>query len=257
MKNQRQNEILKLLMEQEVLKTEQLASHFGVSIETIRRDQHDLEHAGLVKKVYGGICLASNPMRMTTLENWNVRQKQNHELKSKLALRALEQIRDGMVIALDNGTTIHELAKLLGARRDLTILTASLLVASELTQNTNHRVYCIGGLVLPNEGVCSGAYARLFLDEFSSVDLFFCSADGFSTTHGITEVTEAAADIKRQLLKRAKSTVALIDHSKFDKESLFVSCKLQELDLLITDHHVPHQTLLRLKDMGVKIQIVS
>ena len=257
MKNQRQEEILKLLLEQQTLKTEYLVAHFGVSIETIRRDQHALEQAGLAKKIYGGICLASNPMRMTALENWNVRQSQNHAIKAKLAAQALELIQDGMVIALDNGTTIYELACLLSARKNLTILTASLLIASELSQNTKHKVYCIGGLVLPNEAVCSGAFTQLFLEQFSSVDLFLCSADSLSPAHGIMEVTEAAADVKRQLIRRSKHTAALIDHSKFGKESLFISCKLQDLDTLITDAHAPQQDLAQLKDMGIAVQVVS
>ena len=55
MKNSRQNEIVKLLITRKVLHTDELVEHFGVSIETIRRDIKDIVQLGAAKKVYGGI----------------------------------------------------------------------------------------------------------------------------------------------------------------------------------------------------------
>ena len=52
MKDQRQNEIIKLLSVEKSVKTESLAAHFNVSMETIRRDINTLERAGLIRKVY-------------------------------------------------------------------------------------------------------------------------------------------------------------------------------------------------------------
>ena len=60
MKDQRQNETIKLLSVEKSVKTESLAAHFNVSMETIRRDINTLERAGLIRKVYGGICLPSD-----------------------------------------------------------------------------------------------------------------------------------------------------------------------------------------------------
>lgn len=50
MKDKRQDEILKLLLQEQSIKTESLVSHFNVSIETVRRDINALEQAGLIKK---------------------------------------------------------------------------------------------------------------------------------------------------------------------------------------------------------------
>ncbi|MGI5962682.1 MAG: DeoR/GlpR family DNA-binding transcription regulator [Lawsonibacter sp.] len=256
MKDKRQNEILKLLLMEQSLKTEYLSAHFGVSIETIRRDINALEQAGLVRKVYGGISLVSNSMRMTTLENWNVRLTRFQTEKIKIATRAVDMIKDNSVIALDIGTTTYELAQLLAAKKGLSIITNSLLIASDLSQNTSHKIYCVGGMVMANEAVTSGIFARMFLDNFACIDLFVGSADGITPKNGITEYSEAVVDVKRQLLQRAKRNIILVDHSKFGKEALFVSCPMQDVDTLITDGKAPKKDLDMIQKLGVDIIVV-
>ena len=54
MKDKRQAEIMKLLLKEQTIPTEELRARFGVSMETIRRDVSALEQTGLIKKVYGG-----------------------------------------------------------------------------------------------------------------------------------------------------------------------------------------------------------
>ena len=141
MKDQRQNEIIKLLSVEKSVKTESLASHFNVSMETIRRDINTLERAGLIRKVYGGICLPSDTVHLTALDNWNERLNQYHGEKVRIATKALELIPDYCVIALDIGTTAYELARLLGQKRGLSVITNSLLIAGELARNTSHKEF--------------------------------------------------------------------------------------------------------------------
>lgn len=257
MKNKRQDEILKLLHVEQHLKTEQLMQTFGVSIETIRRDINALEQKGLVKKVYGGISIASEPLRIDTLENWHTRTDHCHAEKVKIARRALELIPDNSVIALDIGTTTYELARLLGAKKNLSIVTSSLLIASELAQNTLHHVYAIGGLVSPNEIVTSGSFARNFLKNFASIDYFLMGADGISLKHGITDFGEAVADVKQQIHALSNQCIALIDHSKFGREALFKTCELKDIDILVTDQQSPKKDLETMQKLGVNITIAD
>lgn len=252
MKDQRQNEIIKLLSVEKSVKTESLASHFNVSMETIRRDINTLERAGLIRKVYGGICLPSDTVHLTALDNWNERLNQYHGEKVRIATKALELIPDYCVIALDIGTTAYELARLLGQKRGLSVITNSLLIAGELARNTSHKVYCIGGMVSPDEIVTCGIYARNFLNNFASINLFVGSADGI-TPKGITEFSEAVVDIKCQLIACADKNIALVDHSKFGKEALFVSCPMQKVDTLVTDGKAPQKELDIIRSLGVDV----
>ena len=59
----------------------------------------------------------------------------------------LDQIPDDAVIALDIGTSVYELSRLLGVKKNLSIITNSLHTAVMLGAYPNLQVYCIGGNV--------------------------------------------------------------------------------------------------------------
>lgn len=258
MKSRRKNEIMKRLLIEQSLKTEEIAAMFGVSIETVRRDINDMEREGLVKKVYGGISLCSDPARQrSTLDSWNTRLERCHAEKVKIAARALELIPDEAVIALDIGTSVYELSRLLGVKKNLSIITNSLLIASELAKNTTHSIFCVGGKVTTNEIVTSGVYARNFLEDFAAVDVFLIGADGISLQKGITEYSEGVVDVKRQMSALAQRTVLLADHSKFGVEAPFKSCAFGDVDELVTDSASPEKDLEELAKLGVEVVIAE
>lgn len=239
------------------LKTEQLVRQFGVSIETIRRDISDLEREGLVKKVYGGIRMVANDMRITVMESWNKRLESCHAEKVAIVGKALEMIPDNSTIALDTGTTVYELSRLLGSRRNLTVITNSLKIASELSQNTQHTVYAVGGVLHRGEIVTVGSFACGFLDNFAAVDLCICSADGITPESGITEFNESMVDVKRRMVAIADRTIAMIDHSKFGKKALFKSCSTQDIDLLVTDRQTPRKYLDAIRKFNIEIVVAE
>ena len=138
----------------------------------------------------------------------------------KIAARALEYIPDGSTVALDIGTTTYELSALLGTKKNLTIITNSLRVATNMAQNTNHTVYCIGGLMTRVE-------------------------------------IEAVVDVKRRLIQMSDRVISLVDHSKFGKRALFPTCALRDLDLLITDGKTEKSYLEQLSKAGVSMVIAE
>ncbi len=252
MKTKRQNDIMKLLAAKRSLRTDWLVQHFGVSIETIRRDIHELENLGMVKKVYGGIQLASDDLLVSDLQSWNNRMDNCLAEKQSIAQQTLELIPDRSTIVLDIGTTTYALSRLLSARQDLTVITCSLRIASELSRNTDHCIYVIGGRLQKGEQVTMGSFARSFLDNFASIDLFLCGADGISLDTGITEFSEAIADIKKYLVSLSARTILLADHSKFGKKSLFRCCSVADVDTLVTDGQVPPRYLDAFEKAGVE-----
>lgn len=254
MKSRRKNEIMKRLVIEQALKMEEMAAMFGVSVETIRRDVADMERQGLVEKVYGGIRLRQDTGRSrSTLDSWGERMSRCHEEKARIAARALELVEDDSVIALDIGTTVYELSRLLGVKRGLTIITNSLPIAADLARTTGHKVLCIGGQVTTNETVTGGGYARRFLEDLAAVDLFLMGADGVSLRQGVTEYSEGIVDVKRQLAGLARRCVLLCDHSKFGVEAPFKSCPLEQVDTLITDGAAPAKVLDGLRRRGIEL----
>ncbi len=239
------------------IKTEELVEELGVSIETIRRDITDLVRQGLVAKMYGGIRMVQQDMRITVQESWNKRLQACHDEKIAIVSRAIQIIPEHATIALDTGTTVYEFSRLLGTRKSLTVITNSLNIASELSQNTSHTVYSVGGVLNRGEIVTVGTFACGFLDNFASIDLFVCSADGLTPENGVTEFNESMVDIKRRMAAISDRIVALVDHTKFGRKSLFKSVAAEEIDVLITDAKTPSAVLEPYREMGMEILITS
>ena len=94
MKSARQKKIIDLLMRDGFVKTSELQSSLGVSIETIRRDFNQLEKEGILIKTYGGatwpstagICEAGPGYLAKADEYFRPR-------KTAIALRAIEYIK--------------------------------------------------------------------------------------------------------------------------------------------------------------------
>ncbi|MCC8116320.1 MAG: DeoR/GlpR family DNA-binding transcription regulator [Planctomycetes bacterium] len=217
----------------------------------IRRDIDALERLGVLEKVYGGVQAASNDTLVSQLKDWNNRSEQNREEKMRITGRALDLIPDGATIALDIGTTTHMLAQQMGIRRDLTVLTSSMRAAGELCRLNAHRIYFIGGQLHNSEQISMGAYARSFLENFASIDIFVCSADGITLDAGATEYHEAVVDLKRHLTAIAKTTILVADHSKFGKKSMFKSIQLGDIDTIVTDSKLPEHYQDALQEAGV------
>ena len=257
MKSVRQNEIMKMLLLERSLKTEELANRLNVSVETIRRDINALEAEKLVKKVYGGIELLPNSRRVTDMAEWEARLANCHSEKVKIATKALEFIPDGATVAIDIGTTAYELSALLTTKKDLTIITNSLRVAINMAQHTGHSVYCIGGLMAKTEVVAGGLAAQDFLNNFASVDLYMCSSDGITMDSGMTEVDEVVVGVKRRLIKMADRVICMADHTKFGRHALFTTGSFDEIDTLITDDGIDNWYLKQLHDIGINVIIAK
>lgn len=253
MKKERQNEILKLVIQERRVKLTKLVEQFGVSMETVRRDINDLVKTGRVRKVYGGIEYISENTSIIDVEDWDKRMEFHSTEKAMIANCMVNLIPDRSTILLDAGTTTHYLAKLLHIKKDLTIFTYSIITASELMRRCNHSVYVIGGKLLRSEQVTTGTFANSFLDNIASIDLFISTADGITLENGVTDFYEDVAAIKRSFVAKANSTIVLADNSKFGRITPFVSCRIENIKQLVTDSGTPQYYIDGLRSAGVEV----
>ena len=249
--NKRQEEILGMLSTEKTISTSELADRLGVSIVTIRRDINALAQKNLIDKQYGGISSKTTDFNVQNYVSWQERSQKLHDEKVRIGEKALDFVRDDSIIALDIGTTMTELAKLLHMKKNLIIITNSLFIASNLAQNTDHQIFCIGGSVSSNEVVTHGYYATEFLSHFSYVDQFFIGADAISEQSGITETHDFQAEVKSAIGKLAKETILLTDHSKFNKSARFKSIELNDVDRMITDTGTPDDVIRNMEKHGI------
>lgn len=207
----------------------ELSDYFKVSIATIRNDLKDLEMLGVLTRTHGGAIkkAKSSQELMLELRNDNIIAKKN------IANKALNFIDDGDTLILDSGTTIHELAKLLGSKKDLTIITNDMTCAT-IVEPYGFNIVMLGGIVDNNFHWTIGEYTCKMLKDFSA-DKLFLSAGGFSVDKGISIGTLYLAHIKELMIKCSAQTILLADRSKFEKYRLIKFADFSDIDIFITD----------------------
>lgn len=255
MKSDRIQEIRKLFLSRKKITNTELCKTFDISIETVRRDLNILEKEGFIRKVYGGACLIEAQKEQPYVDKWTTRIDRNEDSKRCIAATAASQIPDGATVFLDTGTTLYEIVPFLSQKKNLTILTNSLRLASAFGMYEHITVYCIGGLIKTDTLTATGFFASEFLSYFSNIDYAIVSCDGFLPEKGTTEYSIELAMLKKQVLEKTGHIIALVDHSKFGISGNCLCCPTDSLDVLVTDASAPKEVLDTFCDTACKVLI--
>ena len=201
-----------------VLVTE-LAEHFDVTPETIRRDLTALDRNGALRKVHGGAIPAP-------------------ALPETGAALARLAPGSGTTLLIDAGTTTGSLARLLPSDSDLTVITNSVLTAACLAGAGRTRVRILGGQL---RGLTQAAVGPEAVEALSTlrVDVAVLGANGLSAAHGLSTPDPDEATVKRAMVRSARQVVALVDSTKIGQEHLVSFASLDDIDLLVTDVELP------------------
>lgn len=231
---EREAQILALLQDQGSVTIEELSSRFAVSEMTARRDLDRLEEKGLAERRHGGAML---PGRLIGEESYVAKAATHVAEKARIALAALEFVRDQDTLILDSGTTTHEMLAVLDRRRGLTIATNDLTIALDASR-AGIPTYMAGGLVQPEIGSAVGEGARAFFERLA-VDVAFIGVASVSRDGFICTTSLEKAVVKTAMMKAARKTVLLVDASKFGVAAFVKICPLTEFDAIVTDRKIP------------------
>lgn len=258
MKQDRLTQIKHLLMRDKRVDNNDLAKMFGVSIATVRRDLDQLEADGSIRRIYGGAEIVDSialPKVMEEVPLWQIREDASQKEKCAIAKRVVEKIPDACTVFIDSGTTAYEVAKLLVHRKDLTILTNSLRVATLLGTYPNLQAYCIGGIIKYDMLATAGILASECLAFFPSIDVCVFSADGFIPSWGIREYSMETAMLKKAVADQSKIVIAALDHSKFNIAASAPICRTSQINIIVTDPAAPATDIAYLRNNGVEVVI--
>lgn len=228
--SERQERILALLAKSPGRSTQYLAQKLGVSSPTIRRDIESLERRGFLTRIHGGATLRSAP-RVEPL--FSAKEMENREAKERIALRALGLVEDHDVIYLDGGSTVLMFARLLSRRRKLTIVTNSLMAASNLMES-GHRLILVGGEFRALSRTLVGPLTEHVIKALA-VGKAFMGTIGLTIEEGMTTTDVNEAFTKEQIMMRAGEVILLADHTKLGVPSFVRSGTLEDIDTLVTD----------------------
>ena len=251
---QRQQKIAQLVKEQGFVSLQWLVSQIQVSESTIRRDLDQLAERNLVTRIHGGAVVpedSGGPSIDLVEPSVDTRAGRSHAAKQMIARRAYEMAVPGQTIALDIGTTTFELARLM-REAHLRIFTNSLKIAGLLSE-TRPSVYIPGGQVSGSEPSVVGARAIEYLNSFF-FDIVFIGVSGLSS-EGYFDYSLEDSEIKKALISRARQKVVLLDSTKFDRMSVALVARMDEIDTLVTDAPPPQKLSQALEAAGVRVDL--
>ena len=137
--------IVEKLKATEQVEVVDIVDAFQVSAITARRDLIQLEKEGLLVRTHGGAIISQQQTSKKKLFSYDEKVVINRERKEYIAKLAMGLIDDGDVIFIDSGSTLFNLAAHLKDFNNLTVITNSLPVASELLGHPNIRNNLVGG----------------------------------------------------------------------------------------------------------------
>ncbi len=250
---ERQDHIVKLVAERGRLTVPELSQLFDVSDATIRRDLATLAAQNLVQRVHGGV------MRLQSVATHEIpivlRQKTYVEEKERIGQATATLVKDGETLLLSGGSTGLCVARHLQGHHDLTIVTDSLLVVSELLQHDQHKVIMLGGTVDPEEQAVRGTLSRTVLAQLQ-VDKVIIGTKGISINRGLSAETPEEAELFRTYMSIGDHVIVVTDSSKFEQSALVQVVSLDAIHTLVTDTALDSETAEQIRERGIYLIMV-
>lgn len=239
---QRQEYIMDILEKNGDVSAKKLAEALDVSIWTIRRDLTMLEERGILQRYYGGANPSQarqDPCQLMERGSFLVSMKENKVAKERIGMAAARLLHTGERVALGGGTTTFEVAKALRYKHFKgEIVTNSLDIALELSDEQDIHVVCTGGDVQPRYRTLVGVISERML-KLQYFDVAVIGVSGISSQHGLTVHSQVNATALELMAKHSGRTILVADHTKLGRVS-FASLSLQaEINYLITDQPLP------------------
>lgn len=229
----RKSEIKDIILEKKSVTVTELAKIFSVTEETIRRDLKHLESEGFLTRTYGGAFIHDGVENNVAL---TIRETVYLKSKEAIARKCLELVHHGDSIFLDSSTTALAIAKAIRDMR-LTVVTNSLLIITELSEQDNIRLVSVGGTYTARDKAFNGLITSANLETFY-LDKAFMSCRSLSIEHGITDSLESVATVRQIMIRRSKEVYLVADFSKFDHTSFIFISDFKSIAGVITDRHL-------------------
>jgi DeoR/GlpR family transcriptional regulator of sugar metabolism len=251
---ERRQTILKLIDGNAHVSVAALATHFGVSRASIRRDLNHLQRFGLLHRTYGG---AFGPGQPAEEASFDERQDSFHEQKERIGRAAAQLVNSGETIFIDGGTTTEWMTPHLVDKVQVTVVTYGLNIVNRLAGLSNLTVILIGGTLHALSQTFGGILAFNNMQAYNMrFDKAFVAAGGISASGGITNASLEQIPIKQRAIEVAHQTILVADSSKVGAVRTALIAPATAAQRLITDAKAPPEEVQRLRMLGLTVVTV-
>ncbi|MCF6263305.1 MAG: DeoR/GlpR family DNA-binding transcription regulator [Xanthomonadales bacterium] len=249
--SERDARILQEVRQLPLVTVQDLADKIGSSLATVRRDLTRLANSGLVVRVHGGARLP-DPPSLKGQSNVSSSSQLNVGAKQAIARHASSLCEAGDSIIIDGGSTTNAMSEYL-PKSGLQILTSSFVIAERLIRQTENRVILPGGELYRQQGVILSPYDEPSVSNYFASTLFM-GVLGISES-GLRQSDPLLVRVEKMLIEQAERIVVLADHSKFTNKGNLRCCRLESINILVTDRNPPVQIERALLEAGVEIML--
>ncbi|WP_102226277.1 DeoR/GlpR family DNA-binding transcription regulator [Acidimangrovimonas sediminis] len=250
--NFRHGEILQLARDRGKVVVEDLAQHFGVTLQTIRRDLSELCDTGQLTRVYGGAILASGVANI----GYEDRRRLNEEEKDRIGRACAAAIPDEASLFLNIGTTTEAVARALLGHRQLMVVTNNLNVATILAQNPTAEVIVAGGVLRRADAGLVGEMTLEMVRHFK-VDFAVIGASALDEEGDLLDFDFREVRVSQAILGQARRRCLVADRSKFSRTAPVRIGSLEAVDSFFTDAPPPPAVVERCAEWGTRIVVAG
>ncbi|MFD2739472.1 DeoR/GlpR family DNA-binding transcription regulator [Sulfitobacter aestuarii] len=230
----RHPEILDIARRAGKVTVEDLASHFGVTLQTIRRDLAELADSGRLERVHGGAILPSG----TSNIRYDERRSLQGEAKADIARACAALIPEGSSLFLNIGTSTEAVARELLHHRGLMVVTNNMNVANILAANPECQILLTGGSLRRSDGGLVGNLTIETIRRFK-FDMAVIGCSALDESGDILDFDIEEVGVSQSIIAQSRKTFLVADHSKFKRSAPARIASLAEVDAILTDAPLP------------------
>ncbi|RFC67308.1 MULTISPECIES: DeoR/GlpR family DNA-binding transcription regulator [Mesorhizobium] len=227
----RHAEIVQMAKDHGRVLVDDLATHFDVTPQTIRKDLNDLCEHRVLRRIHGGALFPSG------IENveYESRRMIAAEEKEKIGKAAARFIPDGASLFINIGTTTEEVSRALLDHNGLMVITNNINVANRMRVYPSIEVVIAGGVVRGSDGGVVGEAAVDFIKQFK-VDYAVIGASAIDHDGALLDFDFREVKVAQAIIANARHVILVCDATKFERTAPVRIAHLSQVNTFITDH---------------------
>ncbi|MBB5514127.1 DeoR family glycerol-3-phosphate regulon repressor [Rubricella aquisinus] len=246
----RQREIAQIARDEGKVVVDDLAARFDVTVQTIRRDLHDMAEQGLLERVHGGAVLSSGVSNI----GYQDRQTLFEAEKIAIARACAADIPEDISLFLNIGTSTEALARELLSHRNLVVVTNNMNVAQILSANKGCEIILTGGTLRRADGGLTGRMAISTIEQFK-VDMAVIGCSALDGDGDLLDFDVQEVGVSQTIIRQSRKTMLIADRSKFQRSAPARIGSLSAIDTFYTDAPLPTPLARKCADWGTEVVV--
>jgi len=250
--NRRQEELIAIVQREGFVGVEDLASHFDVAPQTIRRDLNFLADGGLIRRYHGGVSAPSSVENVA----YAARQALQTDEKNRIAASIAEAIPNGSSLFINLGTTNEGVGRALLEHRDLRVITNNLNIAILLSDNPTFEVIVAGGVVRGRDHGVTGEATIELIRQFK-VDIGIIGISGIELDGTLLDFDFHEVRVAQAIIEHSRQVFLGADHSKIGRNAMVRLGDFSRIDAWFTDREPPDALQPVLEAAGTQVYVAG